>query len=35
MGKEEFWDDIKDSYFQKLANTNPNDVYPDNNPGLR
>ncbi|CAI2356269.1 unnamed protein product [Caenorhabditis sp. 36 PRJEB53466] len=33
MPKEEFWNDIKDSYCQKLANSDPSDVYPSNNPG--
>ncbi|CAI5456252.1 unnamed protein product [Caenorhabditis angaria] len=28
-----FWSDIKDEYIQKLANTDPNDVYPPINPG--
>uniref|UniRef100_A0A1I7X3J5 CHCH domain-containing protein n=1 Tax=Heterorhabditis bacteriophora TaxID=37862 RepID=A0A1I7X3J5_HETBA len=31
--ESEFWEDIKDAYIKELANMDPNDVYPSNNPG--
>lgn len=33
MSVDEYWEDIKDDYLIQLANTDPNEVYPSNNPG--
>ncbi|CAB3400151.1 unnamed protein product [Caenorhabditis bovis] len=33
INENEFWSDIKDEYIQKLANTDPAEVYPSLNPG--
>ncbi|CAI2349746.1 unnamed protein product [Caenorhabditis sp. 36 PRJEB53466] len=33
MSANDFWQDIKDDYLRKMANTDPSDVYPSNNPG--
>ncbi|KAF1761885.1 hypothetical protein GCK72_010144 [Caenorhabditis remanei] len=33
MSSDEYWQDIKDEYLQKLASTDPAEIYPSNNPG--
>ncbi|VDM77688.1 unnamed protein product [Strongylus vulgaris] len=33
LSENEFWSDIKDEYIQRIAEMDPNDVYPSNNPG--
>lgn len=33
ISEAEFWSEIKDDYVQKIAEMDPNEVYPSNNPG--
>ncbi|EPB66321.1 CHCH domain protein [Ancylostoma ceylanicum] len=33
LTESEYWSDIKDEYIQRIADMDPNDVYPSNNPG--
>ncbi|PIC43121.1 hypothetical protein B9Z55_009989 [Caenorhabditis nigoni] len=33
ISADEYWQDIKDEYLQKLASTDPAEIYPSNNPG--
>ncbi|KHJ79978.1 hypothetical protein OESDEN_20356 [Oesophagostomum dentatum] len=34
LTEKEFWSEIKDEYIQRIAEMDPNDVYPSNNPGM-
>ncbi|KAE9416153.1 hypothetical protein Angca_005253, partial [Angiostrongylus cantonensis] len=33
MSESEFWEEIKDKYVQSIADLDPNEIYPSNNPG--
>ncbi|KAK6728988.1 hypothetical protein RB195_006192 [Necator americanus] len=33
LSESEYWSDITDDYVQRIADMDPNEVYPSNNPG--